>query len=139
MLIHLVGIFCDVHPVLKQAIVATAIIAAIADIWRFEELRAYFWFIPVAVLCTERADRRTYSFRTCRNRALGLVFENAFMSELASAPGRLLAIIAKVELDLSADRGAILTDLLGYLGEALSNSQTSLDLNPVIICKVFHD
>ena len=132
------SVFRDIHPVLKQTVVASTVIASVTDIRRFKQPRAYFRFIPVTILGTLSTLKGTHPFRTSRSRALRDIVEYAFISEPTSASCGLLAIIAKMSLDLSAYGCAIFSDSLCDLREVLSYGKTSLDLDSVIISKMFH-
>ena len=85
-----------------MTIVTAAIITCIADVRGLEKFRTYFRLEPVTVLSALSALKRTYSLGAHWSRALGRIIEYAFIPELASASGRLPAVIAQMSTDLSA-------------------------------------
>ena len=131
--------FSKIHPCCEETIIAAAIPAPIADVRRLKELRAYFRLESVTVLSTLRALKRTYSFWTHRCRALRWIFEYAFISELASAPGRFLVAIMNMRTYLSADGSSVFTDLRCNARETPAQGESSLDQQSVVISEVFHN
>ena len=69
---------------------------------------------------------------------MGGVLEYTFMPELTSASGGLLTIITKMRANLSAYGRTVFSNSLSDFREALPNGKASLDLDSVIISKMFH-
>ena len=128
----------EIQPCLEKAVITASVGTTIAYVWRFKKFRADLRFISVTILCAQRAHNGAASLRAFRNRAQRPVFKYALMSEYASAAGRLLAVIAKMSTDLSADRGTVFTDLCSDTRKVPAKSKTSLDHKSVVICKMFH-
>ena len=114
-----------------------SVCASVADVRRPEKPGTNDRFISITVLSTFGACDRTGPLGTVRNRAKRFVLKYAFLLMHALAPGR-FTLFLHMRLDLTADSCAVLPEILRDLGEVHVKSQILLDLQPVVISKLFH-